>query len=123
FALSTNYYLSLALLFVGGMLNLAFYSSAQTIVQILAPSHLRGRLVGLFNMSALGFRAFSGVTVGVIGGLIGIHRSLAFSAIALFAVTVILLAYADPVAATREGGAPKNIHPPVLNFSNPAIFA
>src|SRR5262249_11074094 len=33
FALSTNYYLSLVLLFFGGILNLAFYSSAQTIVQ------------------------------------------------------------------------------------------
>ena len=102
FALSTNYYLSLVLLFFGGILNLAFYSSAQTIVQIQAPSHLRGRLVGLFSMSALGLRAFSGVTVGVLGGLIGIHRSLALSAIALFAVTVILLAYASPVQKSAE---------------------
>jgi len=102
FALSTNYYLSLALLFFGGILNLAFYSSAQTIVQIQAPSHLRGRLVGLFGMSALGLRAFSGVTVGVLGGLIGIHRSLALSAIVLFAVTVVLLAYAAPVQSSAE---------------------
>src|SRR5438132_2692609 len=102
FALSRNYYLSLALLFFAGILNLAFYSSAQAIVQIMAPSHLRGRLVGLFSMSALGLRAFSGVTVGIVGGLIGIHRSLAFSAIALFAVTVVLLAYADPVPAKAE---------------------
>ena len=83
-------------------MNLAFYSSAQTIVQIQAPSHLRGRLVGLFSMSALGLRAFSGVTVGVLGGLIGIHRSLALSAIALFAVTVILLLYAAPVQKSAE---------------------
>jgi MFS family permease len=102
FALSTNYYLSLVLLFFGGVLNLAFYSSAQTIVQILAPSHLRGRFVGLFGMSALGLRAFSGVTVGLVGGLIGIHRSLALSAIALFAVTAILLAYAAPVQKSAE---------------------
>ena len=53
-------------------------------------------------MSALGLRAFSGVTVGVIGGVIGIHRSLAFSAIALFAVTVTLLAYSSPVPAKSE---------------------
>jgi MFS family permease len=96
FALSTNYYLSLALLFCAGTLNLAFYSSAQAVVQILAPSHLRGRLVGLFSMSAFGLRAFSGITVGVVGGLIGIHRSLAFSAMALFAVTVTLFVFAVP---------------------------
>jgi MFS family permease len=94
FAFSNSYYLSIALLFCAGILNLAFYSSAQAIVQIQAPSHLRGRLVGLFSMSALGLRAFSGVTVGVSGALIGIHWSLGLSAIALFGVTVGLLAYA-----------------------------
>jgi hypothetical protein len=102
FAFSTNYYLSIVLLFLGGILNLAFYSSAQTIVQILAPAHLRGRFVGLFSMSALGLRAFSGVTVGVVGGLIGIHRSLGLSGIALFAVTVVLLAYATPSGKGAE---------------------
>ena len=93
FALSRNYYLSLALLFFAGILNLAFYSSAQAIVQIMAPSHLRGRLVGLFSMSALGLRAFSGVTVGIVGSLIGIHWSLAFSAMGLLVVTATLLVY------------------------------
>jgi len=95
FAFSKNYYLSVALLFFAGVLNLAFYSSAQAVVQILAPSHLRGRLIGLFTMSAFGFRAFSGVTVGVAGALVGIHRSLAFSAMTLFAVTVALFIFAS----------------------------
>jgi len=103
FAFSTNYYLSLVLLFLAGILNLAFYSSAQTVVQILAPAHLRGRLIGLFSMSAFGFRAFSGVTVGVAGALIGVHRSLALSAMTLFAVTVALFAFAVPA---RESGEP-----------------
>src|SRR5262245_6023293 len=94
FAFSTNYFLSLALLFCGGILSLSFYSTAQAIVQLLAPTHLRGRLIGLFSMSAFGLRAFSGVTVGVIGGLIGIHWSLAISAMALMAVTFGLLAFA-----------------------------
>jgi hypothetical protein len=35
-------------------------------------------------MSAFGLRAFSGVTVGVVGSVIGIHLSLALSTIALF---------------------------------------
>lgn len=95
FAISRNYYLSLALLFVAGMLNLAFYSSAQALVQIKAPTHLRGRLIGLFGMSALGLRAFSGLTVGFLGSLIGVHWSLASSALALLIVTTALLAYAN----------------------------
>jgi MFS family permease len=93
FALSRNYYLSLTLLFFAGMLNLAFYSSAQAIVQIEAPGHLRGRLVGLFGMSALGLRAVSGVTVGITGAMIGIHSSLAFSATILLLVLAGLLIY------------------------------
>jgi MFS family permease len=101
FASSTNYFLSLALLFCAGILNLSFYSTAQAIVQLLAPSHLRGRLVGLFSMSAFGLRAFSGVTVGVVGGLIGIHWSLALSAMALMAVTLALLAFTIPA---KPGG-------------------
>ena len=97
FAFSTNYLLSLVLLFCAGILNLSFYSTAQAIVQLLAPGHLRGRLIGLFSMSAYGLRAFSGVTVGVVGGLIGIHWSLAISAMALMAVTFALLAFAAPM--------------------------
>jgi MFS family permease len=96
FALSYNYNLSLMLLFFAGVLNLAFYSMAQTIVQLLAPSHLRGRLIGLFSMASMGLRAFSGVTVGVVGGLIGVHWSLALSAMALLAVTLGLFAFFMP---------------------------
>ena len=84
-----------ALILCGDLKSL-FYSTAQAIVQLLAPAHLRGRLIGLFSMSAYGLRAFSGVTVGVVGGLIGIHWSLAISAMALMAVTVALLAFAAP---------------------------
>jgi hypothetical protein len=38
-------------------------------------------------------RAFSGVTIGFVGGLIGIHWSLALSALVLLAVIAALLAF------------------------------
>jgi MFS family permease len=93
FALSNIYALSLLLLFIAGFLNLAFGAMAQTLVQLQAPPHMRGRVIGLYNMSFHGMRAFSGVTVGIGGALIGIHWSLALSAIALFVITLGLLAY------------------------------
>jgi MFS family permease len=96
FALSTNYYLSLTLLFVAGVLNLTFSSMGQTIVQLRSPPALRGRLIGLFAMAGMGLKAFSGLTVGVLGGLIGVHWSLAGSAMVLLAVTVALFAFALP---------------------------
>jgi hypothetical protein len=38
-------------------------------------------------------RAFSGVTIGMGGSLVGVHWSLALSALALLAVVIGLLAY------------------------------
>ncbi len=93
FAASQSYHLSVALLFCAGFLNLAFMSMAQTLVQLQAPTRLRGRLIGLFNTSNNGLKAFSGVTVGVVGGLIGVHWSLALSAMILLAVTIVLFAF------------------------------
>jgi hypothetical protein len=43
-------------------------------------------------MSSLGLRAFSGVSVGVLGSLIGVHWSLALSALATLVVAGALLA-------------------------------
>ncbi|MGE5059986.1 MAG: MFS transporter [Betaproteobacteria bacterium] len=102
FALSKNYYLSLALLFVAGVLNLTFSSMGQTIVQLLSPPQLRGRLIGLFAMASMGLKAFSGLTVGVLGGLIGVHWSLAASAMALLTVTLGLFAFALPAQRPEE---------------------
>ncbi|HWI38527.1 MAG TPA: MFS transporter [Burkholderiales bacterium] len=91
FAWNRSFPLALALLFAAGFLELSFYSMAQTLVQVNAPGEVRGRVIGLFNMSALGLRAFSGVTVGLGGSLIGIHLSLAVSAALLLAITLVML--------------------------------
>ncbi|HUF81127.1 MAG TPA: MFS transporter, partial [Burkholderiales bacterium] len=93
FAATSSYPVAVALMFVAGFLSLAYTSMAQALVQLEAPTHLRGRLIGLFQMSNNGLRAFSGVTVGLLGSLIGIHGSLALSALALLTVTAVLLAF------------------------------
>jgi len=93
FAAATSYPLALALLFTAGFFELSFNAMAQTLVQVHAPSEVRGRVIGLFAMASLGLRAFSGVTVGLGGSLIGIHWSLAASAAALLLLTMALLTF------------------------------
>jgi hypothetical protein len=83
FAMTRTYSLALTLFLIAGFFELWFSSMAQTLVQINAPAAIRGRVIGLFNMSALGLRAFSGITVGIVGALLGVHWSLAGAATCL----------------------------------------
>jgi len=91
FPAATSHPAAIMILVVAGVLNIAFTSMAQTIVQVLAPPQVRGSIVGLFNTAILGLRAGSGLTVGVLGALIGIHWSLALSAGAVVVTAGILL--------------------------------
>jgi MFS family permease len=93
FALASSYPIALTLLFSAGFFELSFNAMAQTLVQIHAPPDMRGRVIGLFNMASLGLRAFSGVSVGLIGGLIGVHWSLALSATVMLAIACGMLAF------------------------------
>jgi MFS family permease len=105
FAVSTVYPLAVALLFTAGFFELAFNSMAQALVQINAPVDMRGRVIGLYNMASLGLRAFSGVTIGLVGSLIGVHWSLALFAMVMFTIASGLLGLGAG-AATQTGRAP-----------------
>ena len=91
FALTRVYGLALICLFSAGFFELSISSLAQTLVQIEASAHIRGRVLGVFAMASLGCRAFAGITVGLIGALLGVHGSLALAAGALFWIVRILL--------------------------------
>ncbi len=93
FAATASYPVAVALMFVSGFLSLAYTSMAQALVQLESPAHLRGRLIGLFQMANNGLRAFSGITIGLLGALIGIHWSLALSSVMLLSVIAVLLAF------------------------------
>jgi MFS family permease len=88
FGLVRSYAVALPLLATAGFFELSFSSMAMTLVQVHAPAATRGRVIGLYNMASLGLRAFSGITVGLVGSLIGIHASLAIAA-GVFGVLVV----------------------------------
>jgi MFS family permease len=90
FARSNTYAVAVTLLFVAGFTELAFNSMAQALVQINAPGEIRGRVIGVFSMSAMGLRTFSGLSVGLLGASLGIHNSLSLSAAALVTLYLVL---------------------------------
>jgi len=102
FPLTASYPTAVVILVLAGIFNIAFTSMAQTIIQLLAPPHLRGSMVGLFNTSMLGLRVGSGVTVGVLGAVIGVQWSLTLSASAVVLVALGLLVV-DLRARPRPG--------------------
>lgn len=91
FSFMSWYPAAICVLFLAGFLELSFSSMTQAIVQLNAPDTIRGRVLGLFSMSASGLRAFSGVTVGLLGSVTNTHLSLALSALAFLVVTGLLL--------------------------------
>ena len=91
FSLANSYWLALGFLLCAGFLELSFNAMAQSLVQLDAPPDKRGRVIGLFNMASLGLKTFSGVSVGLVGSVIGIHWSLALSAIVTMLISAALL--------------------------------
>ena len=105
FTAASGYVLAMLFLFFAGVLNLAFLSMAQTLVQMEAPVSLRGRLIGLYNMSAQGLRSFSGITVGFFGAVVGIHWSLGLSTVAVLVIAMVLLLVTARAVRTPEAAA------------------
>jgi hypothetical protein len=92
FAQSRSYVVAIPLLCIAGFVELAFNSMAQSLVQLHAPSDMRGRVIGVFSMSANGLRTFSGLSVGLLGASIGIHGSLFLSAVLLLSLCFVMFA-------------------------------
>lgn len=102
FALSREFPLSLALLVIAGGMSIVSVSTAQTVVQLGAPPDQRGRFIGAFNTTNLGFRVGSGILIGLLAGLVGVPAAVALAAAALALVCVALLAVLGAIRARRE---------------------
>ncbi|HVX43020.1 MAG TPA: MFS transporter, partial [Mycobacteriales bacterium] len=105
FAAVHNYPAAVVLLLVGGIAKLASMSIGQTVVQLAAPAADRGRVIGVYGVSASGLRAGSGFTVGLLGAAIGVHWSLGTSSALLCIGTLAAGIYALRPAREPEAAA------------------
>lgn len=104
FAMTRSYPLAVGLMFVAGFVELSYNSMNQTLVQLHAPTSIRGRVLGLYSMAQMGLRSFAGISVGVLGSAIGIHHSLFLAVSILFAITVFLFVIIRPAAVQVGSG-------------------
>ena len=92
FAISTSYLLSLALLLCVGFLFQIFMTSNFTLVQVISPDHIRGRVLSI-RMIALGLGPVGMVLLGTGAEAFGPAQATAvMAAIAVVLVIIILIA-------------------------------
>jgi MFS family permease len=93
FALTHNYIVAIVALVIGGVANIASASITQSIVQLEAPADDRGRVYGVYGVFASGFRTGNGLTLGILGAILGIPYSIALCAALLVVGAIVTAIY------------------------------
>jgi len=79
FSLSSNTFLSLALLFVAGFGMIAHFASTNTLLQTIVDDEKRGRVMSFYGMSFLGFTPLGSLMLGSITDVIGVPITILIS--------------------------------------------
>lgn len=77
FALTGNYAVALIALVIAGCGEIGSLSITQSVVQLQAPAAERGRILGVYGTFASGLRTAGGITLGVLGAVVGIIPAVA----------------------------------------------
>lgn len=95
FALSRSTPLSMLALVIVGMMQPLYYATTNTLIQILAPARLRGRVLSLYTLTAIGLIPVANLAGGWIAEQVGVEVMLAAGG-ALAVGIVALVALFEP---------------------------
>lgn len=95
FATSRAVPLSLAALVVVGAFQVAYFSTTNTLIQVLVPGRLRGRVISLYTLTSLGVIPIGNLGAGMLAERFGVEMTLAGGGIAALAI-VALVVLAEP---------------------------
>lgn len=99
---STQATLTVLIVFVGAA-NLALLTSAQSMVQLTVPEHLRGRVVAIYLLAFMGSGAIGGPVVGFIDETLGARFGLLLAGLVPAVVTVLVARHLAHRASVRIG--------------------
>lgn len=95
FAVSRSLPLSMIALALLGTFQVSFYSTTNTLIQVLVPSRLRGRVLSLYLLTSIGLIPIGNLVAGAIAEHLGVEVVLAAGGLITVAVAV-LVALTEP---------------------------
>jgi len=98
FALSRSLPLSMLALASQGAMQVAYYSTTNTLIQVLAPARLRGRVLSLYTLTSIGLIPVANLVGGAIAQLVGVDMVLAAGGLLTIGF-VLLVALVEPGVA------------------------
>ncbi len=91
FAWTTNFYLALAFLALGGFGMLLFFSTAQTVMQTIVPDEWRGRVMGVWGLIFGAMIPLGSLEAGALAHWLGSSYAIAFGAIVCAVAALVTL--------------------------------
>ena len=98
FAVSRSLPLSMLALAVLGTFQVSFYSTTNTLIQVLVPSRLRGRVLSLYLLTSIGLIPIGNLVSGAVAEQLGVEVVLAAGGVITVAIAG-LVAFAEPQVA------------------------
>jgi MFS family permease len=90
FALTPWFLLAVGILLVAGAADIVNGATRVTIIQLLVPSQLRGRVMGLHSVSTRGLGPLGGFNMGMMATFVGVQSAVAIGgAVCILAVSVV----------------------------------
>jgi MFS family permease len=86
----TSVWLACLLLFAGGVCFTTWSSNSNSIVQLAAPDHLRGRVIGLYFFAFAGTGALGGIMAGFLVHLGGTRLAFLVAGVAAIVATAVI---------------------------------
>lgn len=99
FSLSTNLPLSCVLLFVSGGVMMCAFAMISSLVQLITPNEMRGRVMSVYNVAFRGGMPFGSIAVGYLVPIFTAPTVLSFSGLILLSLGLYYLLIQRKVAA------------------------
>ena len=91
--LTSSYPVTLLCFVVSGWGVVTFNASANTLIQTIAPDHLRGRVMSLYTLVLLGLMPVGGILMGSLASGLGSSTAIAIGGAIYVAIIVVAFAF------------------------------